>query len=93
VIADSSAKFIISDIELASGTIGSDGYVQKPTVANIQVHMTDQQLDLFTRDTLLYLGTKILIDKTDGLVKFKPSDLIKISGNFWIKTMMGENEK
>jgi hypothetical protein len=93
VITDSSAKFIISDIELAAGTIGTDGYVQRPTSDIIQIHLTDQQLQLFTLDTLLYLGTRISIDKTDGLIKFKPSDQINIKGNFWFKIMMGENEK
>lgn len=91
-ITDSSAKFIISDIELAAGIIGADGYVRTPTTDVIQVHLTDQQLELFTLDTLLYIGTKLIIDQTDGLVKFKPSDLIKISGKFRIKIIMGENE-
>ncbi len=93
VITDSSAKFIISDIGLAAGTIGTDGYVQTPTSDIIQIQLTDQQLQLFTLDTLLYLGTRISIDKTDGLIKFKPSDQINIKGNFWFKIMMGENEK
>jgi hypothetical protein len=91
-IADSSVKFIISDIGLQAGTIGADGYVQTPVKDKILVPMTEQQLNLFTLDTLLYIGSKISIDKTDGLVKFKPSDQIKINGSFRIKFLMGENE-
>ena len=93
VIQDSSSKFIIDDIVLDAGTIGTDGYVQKGSTERVQISLTNKQLQLLTIDTLLFIGSRLTIDETNTLVKFKPSDEIRVNGFFQIKFLMGEDDK
>jgi hypothetical protein len=87
-IADSTAKFIISGIDVPAAEVGPNGYVIDPVTNQVLVELTEEQLDLFSKNEKLYMGTKTILDKTDGLVKFRLKDKISTSGYFQFDFLM-----
>jgi len=92
-VPDSTKKFIISDIDVSAAQVDNNGFVSDETTSDIQEELTETQLHLFTNDTV-YIGTKIRLYETDGLVKFRLKDRINTLGHFQFDFMMNnEDEK
>lgn len=92
-ITDPSAKLIISDLEVAAGQVGSDGYVEQPTVDQIIIQITEEQRSVFYSNDVFYIGTKATLDQTDGLVKFRPEDQIRLNGSFRFQYLMNNEDE
>jgi hypothetical protein len=90
-IPDSSSKFIISGIDVPAANVGLDGYVLTPVSNQIEVNLTQQQLDLFSQNEIVYFGTKTFLDETNGLVKFRLRDKISTNGYFRFEFLMNND--
>jgi hypothetical protein len=90
-IPDDSTKFTISDLEIAAGIIGADGFVDIPQTNQLAIELTDERRKLFYSNDTLFIGTKVILDHTDNkLVKFRPEDEISILGFFKFHFLMNE---
>ena len=92
VVTDSINQLIISGIDIPAGTIGADGYVSSETRQALRLNLDKQQMDIFSRDTLLYLGAKFVLEPTDGMVKFRSTDKIYTSDGLIELEVMVNNE-
>jgi hypothetical protein len=79
---DDSTKFIIKDLYVDPGLIGSDGYVESAEKTEIIIELTPEQFAVFYNNDRVYIGTKTKLDPTDDLVKFRPDDGMDIFGFF-----------
>ena len=77
---DDSTKFSISDKQLLAGQVGPDGYVDEPFTSQISHDLTPDQLRIFYSHAVLYFGSKIILNKTNGLVKIRLNDEISLQG-------------
>ena len=90
-IPDDSTKFAISDLEIAAGHIGEDGYVDIPESGQLRIELTEERRKLFYSNELVYIGTKVILDDTGNqLVKFRPEDELKVLGFFKFNFLMNE---
>jgi hypothetical protein len=80
--ADDSTKFIIPELYVDAALIGPDGYVESAEKSEIEIALTDQQVAVFYSNEVIYIGTKITLDPTIGLVKFRPEDGMDVFGFF-----------
>ena len=91
-VTDPSAKLIISDLEVGAGQLGSDGFVEQPTIDKLMITITEEQRSIFYLNEVIYIGTKATLDQTDGLVKFHPEDEIRINGAFRFQYLMNNED-
>ncbi len=89
-VVDSTTKFIISDIDVTAAPVDADGYVEDVTTNDILIELTETQLQLFSRNEKVYIGTRIILDETDGLVKFRLKDKIATYGHFRFDFLMNK---
>jgi hypothetical protein len=88
-IPDDSTMFTIRDLEIASGNIGLDGFVESPEIDQITIELTDDRRKLFYSNDIIYIGTKVILNDTNNkLVKFRPEDEISILGFFNFNFLM-----
>jgi len=92
ITEDDSTKFIISDLYVDPGIIGSNGFVETPEKSEIIIELTPEQFALFYNNEKVYIGTKTFLDPTDGLVKFRPEDGMNIFGFFRFQYKMDLNQ-
>lgn len=86
-ITDSTQKFIIDDVQFESGTLNANNYVVKKYEDTYQIQLTRTQLELFTNPNV-YIASKMILDDTDGLVKFRATDEISAIGAIRISYIM-----
>jgi hypothetical protein len=90
VITDSSKKLIIDDISFSSGMDNNDdGFVDVPQTEYINIAITDEQVLLFSNETV-YVASEILLENSDGVVKFRQSDEVTVEGTIKIRYRMNE---
>jgi hypothetical protein len=78
---DDSTKFTISDIVVAAGQIGTDGYVETPEPGKVSIDLDESKRKLFYQNDTIYIGTRVILDDTNNqLVKFRPEDELSILG-------------
>jgi hypothetical protein len=78
---DDSTKFTVSNIVVAAGQIGSDGYVKTGEPAKVSIDLDANKRKLFYQNDTIYIGTRVILDDTDNqLVKFRPDDELSILG-------------
>jgi hypothetical protein len=78
---DDSTKFTITDIVVAAGQIGPDGYVEKGEPAKVSIDLDENKRKLFYQNNTIYIGTRVILDDTNNqLVKFRPEDDLSILG-------------
>jgi hypothetical protein len=96
-IADSSAKFIIreddlgEDLAIPAAPVDGSGFVDEMVSNQFQVELTQAQLDLFSQNPKVYIGTKMELNKTSGLVKFRLKDKINTYGQFRFNFLMNKD--
>ncbi len=78
---DDSTKFSIGEKQLLAGQVGPDGYVDEPFTSQISHDLTPDQLRIFYSHAVLYFGSKIILKKTNGLVKIRLKDEISLQGD------------
>jgi hypothetical protein len=96
-IADSSAKFIIREdasgkaLTVPAAPVDGSGFVDEMVSNQFQVELTQAQLDLFSQNPKVYIGTKMELNKTSGLVKFRLKDKITTYGQFRFNFLMNKD--
>jgi len=86
---DDSTKFTISDIIVAAGQIGTNGYVEISEPAEVNIDLDENKRKLFYQNDTLYIGTRVILDDTNNqLVKFRPEDELSILGFLKFKFLM-----
>lgn len=91
-VADSTTKFIISDITVPAAQVDINGYVEDETENDVQIELTETQLQIFSQNETVYIGTKVVLNETSGLVKFRLKDKITTFGNFKFDFLMNKEE-
>jgi len=90
-IPDSTKKFVIDNVIITGGELDLDGYVQTAWTGDETRKLDQQKIQVLTNDPV-YIGTRITLDETEGLVKFRPNDMISVNGFFQIKFLMNNDE-
>jgi len=96
-IADSSAKFIIredasgKDLAIPAAPVDGRGFVDEIVSNQFQIELTQAQLDLFSQNPKLYIGTIMELNETSGLVKFRLKDKITTYGQFRFNFLMNKD--
>jgi len=85
-----SSKLIIDHIKLQAAPIGSNGYVSSPVQDKIYINLDQDQLKIFSKDTLL-MGSKIIFLDRDKRMKFRSTDALNIDGALRVKVLMKED--
>ena len=80
---DSSSVFTNPDLKIGlsmkSGTVsGAPGVVTEPATSENEIMVTNEDLKLFEENEVVYYGTRFKFPGTQGLVKVRPSDYIRI---------------
>jgi hypothetical protein len=78
-IMDLSRHIIIDDIRFFAGELGPDSFVVAPYEEDVQVYLNNDSLGIFINDTL-FVASKLFLDATEGLVKFRSTDEIRANG-------------
>ncbi len=91
VITDSSRKIIIDDILFSAGELDQNKFVIKSFEDEFEIHLSQDQLFIFVNDTV-YLASKLFLDDTDGLVKFRSTDEISANGLMHIRYRMNNED-
>jgi hypothetical protein len=87
-VPDDSTKLTIGNKQILAGQIGADKFVDEPSTNPIIQELTDDQLRVFYSNDTLYLGTKFILNKTNGLIKFRLKDEISVQGDFRFQYQM-----
>jgi hypothetical protein len=90
-ITDLSRHMIIDDIRFFAGELGMDGFVDEPYEDDIQIFLNRDSLNIFTNDTV-FVGSKLFLDDTDGLVKFRSTDEIRANGFINLRYRMNNED-
>ena len=90
-IEDSSKKLIISK-EIEAGIIGANGFVTQPTVQQMNIELTDQQIAVIKNNKLFY-ATKVEIHPTSAPVSFRKNDEVRIEPVLSIELRMNPEDK
>jgi hypothetical protein len=91
VITDSSKKLIIS-IEIDAGVVGANGFVDVPTVQDLTIELTEQQIAVFNNSELYY-ATLVEIHPTGNPVSFRKNDEVRIESMLTIEMVMNPKDK
>lgn len=85
------SKKIVIDESIAAGNVGaSSGYVDTEEKSTIEIDLSEEQLDIFKNDTL-YTRQVIEIPVTNGTVRIRQADGIKIEGNVNFKVFINKD--
>ncbi len=90
-ITDSSRKIIIDDIQFLAGELNSDKFVIENYEDDYQIGLTSDQLYIFANDSV-FIASKIFLDDTEGLVKFRSTDEIRANGAINIRYRMNNED-
>ncbi len=78
-ITDSTRKIVIK-ATIDRGLIGTDGYVTEAVENNVEINLTNQQMELFQKSPI-YMGQKVVLLPTgDQQVKVRTTDTIEVQG-------------
>ena len=91
IITDSSKKIIIDNIQFTAGELGPDNFVTEGYEDEYQIGLTPDQLFIFTNDSV-FLASKLFLDDTDGLVKFRSTDEISANGSINIRIRLNNED-
>jgi hypothetical protein len=84
-ITDSTKKIVIDNIILDPGAdLSGDGFVDKVFEDRITIYLSEKQLKVFTNDSI-YVASRLLLDDTDDLVKFRQNDEVRAQGAFHLR--------
>ncbi|MBD3225261.1 MAG: hypothetical protein GF313_11060 [Caldithrix sp.] len=89
-IQDSSRKIILN-AELAPGITDGDGYVQTPTESEVQLNLSDRQLDIF-QFTPIFIRQELKINATNGIARFRQTDRIEVDAMIQVKGRINEED-
>lgn len=84
------SKKIVIDESIAAGNVGASGYVDTEERTTIEINLSEEQLDIFKNDTL-YTRQVIEIPVTNGTVRIRQADGIKIEGNVNFKVFINKD--
>jgi hypothetical protein len=85
-------KLIIDDLEIKSGTIGTDGYVSIPFEGQISSILSEKEVKIFSSDTL-YFGSKIIFPDVNTAMKFRSTDAFIGIGSMKFKVFMNPEDE
>ncbi len=84
-ITDSTKKIVIDDIILDPGAdLSGDGFVDREFEDQITIYLSKKQLEVFTNDSI-YVASRLWLDDTDELVKFRQTDEVRAQGAFHLR--------
>jgi hypothetical protein len=84
-ITDPTKKIVIDNIILEAGTdLTGDGFVDQPFKDDLNISIKDSSLQVFSYDSV-YVGSRLKLDNTDDLVKFRQTDEVKALGAFHLR--------
>jgi RNase P/RNase MRP subunit p29 len=84
------SKKIVINESIAAGNVGASGYVDTEEKSTIEINLSEEQLDIFKNDTL-YTRQVIEIPVTNGTVRIRQADGIKIEGNVNFKVFINKD--
>ncbi len=91
IIEDSTQKIVISN-EVEAGVTGSFGFVQEPTVQDVSVELTNEQISIIRNNKLFY-ATQVEIHPTSGPVSFRKHDEVRIEPVLNIEVRMNPEDE
>ena len=90
-VTDLSRHMIIDDIRFEAGELGPDSFVVAIYESDIQIYLNRDSLDIFTNDTV-FVASKLFLDDTEGLVKFRSTDEIRANGFMNLRYRMNNED-
>ncbi len=95
IIADSSRKIVVSG-DIKAGEKGLDGYVETPVESSIEVELSHDQLQIFSK-VPLYMKQKIILQpttdpETTNIARFRQTDEIEVDAMIRVKYIMNNQE-
>ncbi len=92
-IKDSTKKVIKDNIFLEPGKdTNNDGFVDEAFLDDQRIDLTLTELKVFTNDSV-YVASRLKLDETDELVKFRQTDEVKALGAFHLRYRINNNNK
>ena len=84
-VTDPTKKIVIDNIILDAGSdLTGDGFVDQPFKDDLTISISDSSLQVFSHDSV-YVASRLKLDNTDDLVKFRQTDEVKALGAFHLR--------
>jgi hypothetical protein len=91
-ISNPTEKIIIDGIVTPAAEVDESGYVFEPIFyKNNEIRLTEDQMKIF-KNKILYMGSKVRIGRTNGVVKFRTSDIIQSKGLIKVNYQMNSKD-
>jgi hypothetical protein len=91
-ISDPTEKIIIEGIASPAAEVNENGYVLEPVWdKENHIRLDEEQMKIFQNE-ILYVGTKMRLGQTAGVVKFRTSDMIQSNGFIKVNYQMNSEE-
>ncbi len=87
----SSPQLTIGPVLVSAGIINSSGIVTDATETSIEVHLSEQDLNIIENETL-YIGQRLHLPGTDGvIINIVDTDYLEIEAYIELETRLGDN--
>jgi hypothetical protein len=84
---DTASTLVLDETNIQSGERDARGYVIAPTFNTITYDLTHDQLRIFDNPEV-YMGTRVKLNQTPGLIRFNQQDYIKVTGEMEFKLLV-----
>jgi len=85
---DKDSAVVIDDVEFTAGTdANGDGFVDDPFERTINFQLSPEEIEIFSNERI-YIASQVLLDDTQGLVKLRQTDELRIPGRFKFRYRM-----